>query len=77
MTWRGQPSIKAGVIGGRKAKSAGSGEGTRANHYANPPSNLGLNGLQLNSDPYARRGYTRPGVVGTSSTFARKGEPFV
>ncbi|HZP77538.1 MAG TPA: hypothetical protein VFB45_15445 [Pseudolabrys sp.] len=66
----GCPKIRAGRIGGKGTK-----ESKRASHYANPPSNPGLNGLQLDRSPGSRRGYTRAGVVGTASYFARKGEP--
>ena len=88
MTWRDQPAIKAGIIGGEKpvpakgvyASDAGGfdygGESERSKYYANPPSNPGFNGLQLGTSPWARRGACREGVVSTSSTFARKGMPF-
>lgn len=51
-------------------------ESTRASYYANPPSNFGLNGLQLDSDLNKRRGYVRNGVVGVPrDVFVRKGKP--
>lgn len=53
-------------------------EAERSAYYANPPSNLGLNGLQLDTDVNKRRGYVRNGVVGVPATpFHRKREPFV
>ena len=67
MRWPSQPSFRGG---GNLHKES------RAEHYANPPSNPGLCGLQIDTPADKRTCYVRDGVVGTSSTMARKGEPF-
>jgi hypothetical protein len=68
LTWRDHPAIRpTGALNSEK----------RAEHYANPPSNPGFCGFQLDKQPGRRNaGYERKGVTYTSSSMARKGMPF-
>jgi len=85
MTWRDQPALKGKLIGKGEpsAKSqdygptgGGTDEARRSAYYANPPSNPGLSGLQLETSPDRRRGFVRNGVVSVATFMSRKRMPY-